>query len=253
MLNRLARVDSPYVYKEWDRLLRQHPDQPLVKQFLHSIRHGADIRYRGPLHAHREFPTTMHDATCRDVLEGEIVRQIQQGWLVGPLERHHIPFENYIVSPMFGIPRQEGKKWRLIHDLTHGPEPTVNANVDPTEFLLRYPRIDDVVQTIQRLRQGRPNRPIWLYKSDIASAFMHIVVRLEDRRWLLFQYQDKYFIRLTVSMGCRSSPGLFEIPVALFKWILKAQYPVLHRDTTSFVDDFCGVVPDSLTTTRETV
>ena len=239
-LHRLQSIRSPFPEDIWKESLEDYPDQLIVEQFLLSIWRGVDLRYTGPRDIRREAPTFVRDPALNKAIENEIVRQVKEGWVEGPFPKEMMrPYEHYIVSPMFGIPRTGGK-WRIIHDLSKGPEPAVNTHIDASEFDIHYPTIDDVVETIAELRRQRPGAKIWLFKSDVASAFYHLVVRLFDRPLIVFEYNGYYFIRTTASMGGSSSPGLWNQVTELFKWILKRRYPISHAHTKVYVDDWLG-------------
>ena len=104
-------------------------------------------------------------------------------------------------------------KYHIIHDLSWPPGDSVNDHIDPDLYCCIYTSFNQAVSLIKKQGVGA-----LMAKLDLADAFKHILVCLED--WpLLCSYWDipqadgsvlwQYNVDLFLPFGFCSSPAIF--------------------------------------------
>jgi hypothetical protein len=237
---------NPWLKVEaWRTPLTQYPDQATASRLLHEMTHGADIRYTGPVDITHEWnsPLPSHEPG-RSRLLATLRKEQLAGHFVGPFKRSQIPFENFIACPVYGVPKNDQFD-RLIHDLTVRNSPdAINAHIDPTQFNIRLPRLRDTMAKIMDVREKHGSVFLWI--EDASEAFHHVKLNRASRPLLMFRFDDRYYIRTTVSFGSRSSPGLWYEITEAFLFIIRQRYPHSFTNLQCYVDDFLGIGHDEV-------
>ena len=134
------------------------------------------------------------------------------------------------------IPKHhQPNKWRLIINLSHPANCSVNGSIPKELCSLTYITVDSAIQHIQKFGQGT-----LLAKIDIKSAFRLLPVHPADRHLLAMSWNYHISIDTCLPFGLRSAPKLFNVLADILSWIL-AQHqisPVLH-----YLDDFLTLGP----------
>ena len=204
--------------------------------------HGVDIGYRGPraFRLHDNWPSAYRN--WKEV-QASIQKDIDLGIKAGPFSQP--PFTNFVGSPMGAYKKKHSSKFRVIHDLSWPPGGSVNDYIDADDYHVNYMSVDDVVEKIRVLGTSCK-----LAKLDLADAFKHIPVRVEDwellgSTWYLFDENTNstelvYFYDKVLQFGARSSPKLFN------DFANAANSIMLYRGVTycdHYLDDFVTVGP----------
>ena len=125
------------------------------------------------------------------------------------------PFSNFIQSPIGLVPKDGGKKTRLIFHLSHPRDKkkgeSVNANIPEDLCSVVYKEFDDAVRLC--LAEGKG---CYLGKSDMSSAFRHFAMKKKCWKFLVMKAQHPmtnkwyYFCRqMHAIWGCYQ---LFSFP-----------------------------------------
>ncbi len=116
------------------------------------------------------------------------------------------PCTEFVSSPIGAFVRSGSTKVRTIHDLSYPPGRSINDHIDPDRFRLQYKTIDDAVAICLSY-----DEPCFLAKSDLRSAFNHILI--QPRYWhkLGFEWQGRFYASACLPFGLRSSPYLFDL------------------------------------------
>ena len=126
------------------------------------------------------------------------------GRVVGPFSPRAIP---HVHISRFGvIPKGHTGKWRLIVDLSHPKDHSVNDGISKPLCSLKYVTIDDAIKEIIRLGRGA-----LLVKIDIKSAFRLLPVHPADRHMLGMRWNDGVYIDTCLPFGLCSAPKLFNL------------------------------------------
>ena len=228
-------VTTPLQPKEWQRLLREHPDNLLTNYFITDLSNGFRVDFCNPpsklRSAHKNLLGALqHPQVVDDYLKVEITERR----VVGPFRKADIPDAH--ISRFGVIPKQhKPDKWRLIVDLSHPVDLSVNDGIPKELCSLSYITVDTAINHIMELGQGA-----LLAMMDIKSAFHLLPVHPSDRHLLAIEWNKGIYIDTCLPFGLRSAPKLFNILADLLSWILdqKGASPTIH-----YLDDFLTMGP----------
>lgn len=228
-------VITPLVPSNWQALLKDHPDQPLVKFFITGITDGFRIGFNHPQEPLRPAKKNMYCATQHsEVVDKYLTEEVSHCRVAGPFSPHLIPRAH--ISRFGVIPKHhQPNKWRLIVDLSHPSGYSINDGIPKELCSLTYITIDTAIEQIQTLGRGTS-----LAKIDIKSAFRLLPVHPADRHLLAMKWKQQLYIDTCLPFGLRSAPKLFNILADLLTWILEYMgvSPIMH-----YLDDFLTLGP----------
>ena len=122
---------------------------------------------------------------------------------MGPLIPTQFPYVQ--TSSLGAIPKKHTQnKWRLILDLSHSKNASVNDGIDRSICSLSYMKVDDVVQQILTL-----GRSCLLAKIDVECAFRNVPVHPHDRHLLGMKWEDLLYVDTVLPFGLHSAPKIF--------------------------------------------
>ena len=152
--------------------------------------------------AHKNLARALqHPQVVDDYLKAEIAKHR----VAGPFHKADIPDAH--ISGFGIIPNQhKPDKWRLIVDLSHPVELSVNDGIPKELCSLSYITVDTAINHITELGPGT-----LLAKIDIKSAFHLLLVHLSDHHLLAMQWNKGIYIDTFLQFGLRSAPKLFNI------------------------------------------
>ena len=98
----------------FETLLKNHPDQNLVKYIVNGLKHGFDIGFTGEFSATR--PKNLKSADQDKILMQQAIdKEITRGHTAGPFPKP--PFPKTHCSPIGSAPKKDGSL-RLVMDLS---------------------------------------------------------------------------------------------------------------------------------------
>lgn len=218
-----------------------YPNQAFVEYLITGLQHGFDIGIDTYITTTFEC---RNNKTARDqpllvssLLEAETLK----GYLIGPFASS--PFDIYRINPLGIAEGKYSKKKRLIVDMSAPHDSplgitSINDLIDKEKFSLTYVKIDDAIQTLQKLGKGS-----WLCKTDITDAFKQIPVLQSQWHLQGIKHLDQYFFYTRLVFGCRSSPKIFDTLASTIKWIAMNNYGLAH--IFQLLDDFLAIDPPS--------
>ena len=172
--NVVLQAQSPLNHDSFSRYLACHPDRQWSESLLWGICKGVDIGYQG-------VRKTVWSGNWKSALDnGSVVRdylatEVALGRKAGPFDQ--LPFTTYVGLPMGIVIKKcsDSVKYRIIHDLSWPPGDSVNHHIDPDLYHCIYASFDQAVSLIKKHGVGT-----LMVKLDLADAFKHILVQLED-------------------------------------------------------------------------
>ena len=228
-------ISTPLDLSVWCYFLRGYPDRDLVHFFLQGLSEGFRIGFN---YQHTVLKSARKNLACAishpSVVDEYLQAEVKLSRVAGPLASSSLPEIHY---SRFGvIPKNhQPNKWRLIVDLSHPRNHSVDDGIPKDLCSIRYITIEDAINDIIILGKGT-----MLAKVDIKSAFRLLPVHPTDRHLLGMQWQNNTFIDLCLPFGLRCAPKLFNILADLFTWILKQQgVQIVHH----YLDDFLTLGP----------
>ena len=203
-------------------------DGSLANFFLQGMAQGFRVGYR-TLSTHLSTARQNMCSTLAhpEVVEEYLAKERRDGRVLGPF-----PLE---ISPpvhvsRFGVIPKSGKpnKWRLIIDLSHPQQRSVNDGIPKALCSMTYVRVDDAINQLVASGPGS-----LMAKIDIRNAFRLIHL-------LAMQWKGQVFVDSCLPFGLRSAPKLFNILADLLEWVAKDQgvTNLLH-----YLDDFFMLGP----------
>ena len=236
-------VTTPLKALAWSIYLQTYPDQELVQFFLKGITQGFRIGFNYHSQQLKSSKKNLEGALSHpDVVQHYLRTEVNMGRLIGPLDNAYKLVTH--ISRFGVIPKShQPNKWRLIVDLSHPVDFSVNDSILKNLSSIVYITIDTAIQEILRLGKGT-----MLAKIDVKSAFRLMPVHPMDRHLLGMSWTDGIYIDTCLPFGLRSAPKLFNIMADLLAWILKQQgvSEVLH-----YLDDFLTIGPSSSHTCQQ--
>jgi len=199
------QIYTPLIVANWQFHLKDHPNQELVRYFLNGLRTGFRIGFSTPatLHSARKNMSSAidHQSVVDDYLQAELSHnRISGPFPLAQCQGVHI--SRFGVIPK----RHQNNKWRLIVDLSHPLEHSVNHFIPKSLCSLSYITVDDATRNI-----GKYGPNTLLSKVDIKSAFRLIPVHPDDRHLLAMRWHNQVYIDSCLPFGLRSAPKLFNL------------------------------------------
>ena len=212
----LARVNTPLVAQEWQSLLERHPDREFCQYLLDGFQNGFRIGYDYENHILRSAKKNMASSGENPTVVKEYLEKEQLlGRVLGPLEPGSLPLH---ISRFGVIPKSsQPGKWRLILDLSHPCDYSVNDGIEPELCSLSYASVDSAVAVIMRLGKGS-----LLAKVDLESAYRIIPIHPDDRMLLGMEWGGSWFVDTALPFGLRSVPKIFTAMADGLLWIMAA-------------------------------
>ena len=234
---------SPIDYLQLDQLLTETNYDKKKKAFLvESFKEGFDLGYRGP----EQVKLTAHNLkfTIGDEIElwNKVMSEVKEKRYAGPFP--YIPFESYIQSPIGLVPKDGGKKTRLIFHLSYPRLPqedefhqkSVNANTPKNLTSVSYKDFDAAVQICLLAGRG-----CGAAKSDLSSAFRHLCIAKKWWKYLVMKAKnpvDKkfyYFFDKCLPFGASISCAHFQAVSDALAHIVRVKSGF---DNLNYLDDF---------------
>ena len=151
-----------------------------------------------------------------------------------------IPFENYIQSPIGLVPKDGGKKTRLIFHLSHPRDNTKGTSVNgstPKELCsVKYKEFDKAVRIC--INEGLA---CYMGKSDMTSAFRHLAMNKKFWKYLVMKAQNPldnqwyYFVDKCMPFGASISCSHFQRFSNAIAHIVSYY---THKENVNYLDDF---------------
>ena len=220
-----------------ENLLHQSQyDEQKTQYLIQGFTNGFDLGYRGDRTVRRSAPNLKFTIGNETQLWNKVMQEVQAKRYAGPYTS--IPFESYIQSPIGLVPKDKGKKTRLIFHLSY-PRKTnfsVNANTPEELSKVTYPSFEDAVKLC--IKQGKNCAAA---KSDLVSAFRHICIRREDWKFLVMKARSPldgkiyYFIDKCLPFGASISCAIFQAFSDALAHITKW---VNNMEDINYLDDF---------------
>lgn len=219
-------------YSYWSLMLPSVVSGSEIVSLLRDIECGVSIG-RGPASEIVESANWPSAYELKDEVTKVINADLAAGKLYGPFSTP--PFSKYIVSPLGAFRKRDGIKVRVIHDLSFPKSSSVNSEIDPEDFSLKYSSVDCAVQAC------RAYTAPYLASVDLKDAYKAIGIDVNDWhlmgfKWAVQGSEQSYFFSKVLSFGLRSAPALFDRFAQVLELFMRHQGISSH--IVRYVDDF---------------
>ena len=166
------------------------------------------------------------------------MKEVQLGHFAGPFAEP--PFEYFVQSPIGLVPKDKGKKTRLIFHLSYPRDgESVNVCIPKESCSVKYPDFEEAVKLC--LAEGKSCS---VTKSDMSSAFRHVPLR-KDQWYLLVMkaYHPLtkklcYFVDKCLPFGSSISCAIFQAISDAIAYLVEAR---THKPNVNYLDDYLFV------------
>ena len=205
----------------------------LVKGF----KSGFDLGYRGPTNVRITSPNLKLTVGSLTELWSKVMQEVKIGRYAGPFGS--VPFNFYIQSPIGLVPKDGGKKTRLIFHLSYPRgDANISVNSNTPEELSKVAYKDFKFAIKLCIRAGRGCAAA---KSDLSSAFRHLGIAKKYWPFLLMKAQHPltkqwfYFVDKCMPFGASISCANFQKFSDALAHITKY---FTGSDNVNYLDDF---------------
>ena len=227
----LRKVVTPLDVRAWVRALAGHADE----DFRSYIISGLTLGFRVGFSRSHQLRPAFHNMPSADehpeVVEDYISKERKAGRLIGPLTNSDIHINRVGVIPKGHTPG----RWRLITDLSHPREWSVNDGIDPALCSLSYVTVDMVARTVEELGVGA-----LMAKVDIESAYRLVPVHPDDRPLLGLCWRGDLYCDAMLPFGLRSAPKIFTAVADALEWCIRQRGAEWIRH---YLDDYITLGP----------
>ena len=199
---------------------------------------GFDLGYRGPEDIQQQAKNLKFTIGDKIELWNKVMKEVKEKRYAGPFEQ--IPFENYIQSPIGLVPKDNGKKTRLIFHLSYPRNPeqgtSVNASTPAELCTVKYKEFDAAVKLC--ILEGKGCH---IGKSDMTAAFRHLGMKKKFWKYLVMKAQNPedgkyyFFIDKCMPFGASISCSHFQRFSNAVAHIV--QY-FTKKENVNYLDDF---------------
>ena len=230
-----AQLDSELNVTAWEQLLTQeYPDAEL----LEFVKYGFPMGYMGPPSQTQDINNHASAVQFPSQVELYIEKEIECGAMVGPMD--DMPFKEWAhISPLMSRPKTEDKR-RIILDLSYPHERSINAFIRKNcvmgvEREHSLPTVDNLLRDLSSMGTGA-----LMFTVDVARAYKNFRTCPLDWPLLVFQWNHKYFLEISMLFGARISSTHMQRIARAIVATLQARGVYGHM----YLDDLVGLASD---------
>ncbi|KIY47447.1 hypothetical protein FISHEDRAFT_74644 [Fistulina hepatica ATCC 64428] len=234
----LFPIVTPVDVPNFEDLLRDHPNRPLVNSVCRSLREGF---WPWASTAHGDYPDTYDNAegyrTLTDPVQLAFTRQqcaseIAAGRFSPSFRPNLLP--GMYAVPIWVVPKPHSDGLRLVVDHSAGKF-SLNSMIPKSERSVHLDGLQQLGQTLISARMRYPHRPIVVWKSDVSHAYrilpMHPFWQIKQT----IHIDDTRHVDFDNDFGGGGSGRIWSVFFVLVLWI--ATYVKFILDLFAYVDD----------------
>ena len=159
----------------------------------------------------------------------KINEELEAGRFLGPFNQP--PFKEQVISPIGVVPKKAKNKFRLITHLSYQKGSSINDGISSEFASVKYGSVGDAIKLIKKLGTG-----VYMAKSDIKHAFRLIPLHESQWKYLIFKFENQWYIDICLPMGAKSSCAIFESFSSAIEWIMRHKLGI--KNVVHILDDF---------------
>ena len=202
---------------------------------MNGFTNGFSLGYKGPTKVRKRSPNLKFTVGSPTELWNKIMTEVKAKRYAGPFKK--IPYRSYIQSPVGLVPKDKGKKTRLIFHLSYPKNgQSVNSCIPDEICSVQYPDFMEAVEIC--LKAGKA---CYCAKSDMSMAFRNIPLNKKSWCFLILKVahpitgQVFYFVDKCLPFGASISCVIFQ------EFSNSVAYLVRHRTNqplVNYLDDY---------------
>ena len=195
-----------------DLLQKSNFDADKIEYLRNGFSEGFSLEFEGKLSGARTSANLKLTVGSKLDLWNKIMDEVKDGRFAGPFAEP--PFTDFIQSPIGLVPKDGGKKTRLIFHLSHprsGVYQSVNAGIPRDKCTVVYPDFEQAIKLCLKAGIGCN-----ISKSDISRAFRNCPIRRKDWALLIMKAEHPitgvtyYFVDKCLPFGSSISCAIFQ-------------------------------------------
>ena len=205
-------------------------------KIVKGFREGFSLGYEGNKEVEKTAPNLPFRIGSPMEMWNKVMKEVQAKRYAGPYEK--IPFENYIQSPIGLVPKDGGKKTKLIFHLSYprSDNSSVNAGIPKHKCTVHYPLFDEAVRRC--LEEGKN---CFVAKSDMSMAFRNVPLNKGSWACLVLKAEHPvtkktyFFVDKCLPFGASISCAIFQEISDVIAFIVKHK---TKKETINYLDDY---------------
>ena len=209
----LKNIITPVQAEVFGELLHKSGyDAGKTNYLVKGFKKGFSLKFKGNRIVKRTAPNLKIRIGSKEEIWNKIMTEVKAGRYAGPFEEP--PFEHFIQSPIGLVPKDKGKKTRLIFHLSYprnGNSESVNAGIPREHCTVKYPDFTDAVEMCIHAGMN-----CTCAKSDMSMAFRHVPLRKKDWSLLILKAEHPetgktfFFVDKCLPFGAGISCKIFQ-------------------------------------------
>ena len=208
----LDKIVTPVHYQILDRLLKEAGyDASKTRYLVNGFKEGFSLKYEGPLMNTQRFaPNLKLTVGSKLELWNKVMIEVEAGRFAGPFEEP--PFDSFVQSPIGLVPKDGGRKTRLIFHLSYPRTgDSINSGIPFKFCTVKYPDFQEAVKIC--ILSGKNCH---IAKSDMARAFRNIPMSRASRHLLIMKADHPengktfFFVDKCLPFGSSISCAIFQ-------------------------------------------
>ena len=206
----LRNIVTPVDVKIYERLLREtdYPESK-INYLIQGFKSGFSLGYQGPQNVQRTVPNLKIRIGSKLEMWNKVMIEVKAKRYAGPYDK--IPFKNYIQSPIGLVPKDKGRKTRLIFHLSFPKDgDSVNSDIPIDQCKVSYPDFSDAIRMC--ISAGKFCS---ITKSDMSMAFRNVPLSRGSWKFLILKAEHPvtkkiyYFVVKCLPFGSSKSCKIF--------------------------------------------
>ena len=178
----LHSIVTPVDAIKLNKLLKKHKFNASRREYLfEGFTSGFSLKYGGETKIRKTAPNLKLHVGSQLELWNKVMVEVQAGRFAGPFKDP--PFDYFIQFPIGLVPKDGGKKTRLIFHLSYPKTGTsVNSCIPDEECTVHYPDFEQAVKMCLHIGKNAK-----MAKSDMSRAFRNVPMDRESFRYLVMK------------------------------------------------------------------
>ena len=231
-------IVTPVDVNVYERLLLESKYNKRKRlKLINGFRNGFPLEFKGECVGKKLSPNLKLRIGSPTEIWNKVMKEVKDKRFAGPFKLEELPFDNFIQSPIGLVPKDQGKKTRLIFHLSFPKTgDSVNSGIPKDLCKVQYSDFDQAVKRC--LEEGINCRTA---KSDMSMAFRNLPMSMESWPMLVLKAKhpesgiEYFFFDKCLSFGssisCKHFQDFSDSVAHLVKYRTK-------KNVVNYLDDF---------------
>ena len=234
----IHNIETPVKVDELKQLLEEaRYDKQKTKYLINGFSEGFSLNFTGDREVVRMAPNLPFTIGNETILWNKVMNEVEVGRYAGPYTKP--PFKHFIQSPIGLVPKDKGKKTRLIFHLSYpkdGSYDSVNKAIPYEACKVKYPSFDKAVKLC--IQAGKF---AYIAKSDMSCAFRNIPLMVREYMLLVMKAKHPvngkwyFFVDKCLPFGSSISCAIFQAFSDAIAFLVTHR---INKPVVNYLDDY---------------